>query len=293
MKQVARRCNIPNPLSLTVAEILEKLKECKKECAFYQEHGKQFRWKHLNDHLRIAQEEEDKGAIIKISTIIQQEQQRSFWQKLNYFTGKKKTQSATSIQVKGKGRAILEHSTQETVEQMIFSEIHNKQYTMAGEAPICNGTLFDKFGYASNTPVSRAMLNGTYVVPHDSDTATWKLIEEIAAICCRVPKGSVSICITPAQWKQYWKIVNEETSSSESGIHFGHYTVGFRSKIILHYHAARVTVVIAHAIQLEQWSWGLSVILEKTLGVTLVTKLWAILLIEADFNATNKIIYGN
>ena len=33
--------------------------------------------------------------------------------------------------------------------------------------------------------------------------------------------------------------------------------------------------------------------LEKTLGVTLVTKLRAILLMEADFNATNKIIYGN
>ncbi len=33
--------------------------------------------------------------------------------------------------------------------------------------------------------------------------------------------------------------------------------------------------------------------LEKTLGVTLVTKLRVILLMEADFNATNKIFYGN
>jgi hypothetical protein len=32
--------------------------------------------------------------------------------------------------------------------------------------------------------------------------------------------------------------------------------------------------------------------LEKTLGVTLVTKLRAILLMEGDFNATNKIIFG-
>ena len=32
--------------------------------------------------------------------------------------------------------------------------------------------------------------------------------------------------------------------------------------------------------------------LVKTLGVTLVTKLQAILLMEADFNATNKILYG-
>ena len=32
--------------------------------------------------------------------------------------------------------------------------------------------------------------------------------------------------------------------------------------------------------------------LEKTLGVTLVTKLTAILLMEGDFNATSKIVYG-
>jgi hypothetical protein len=44
---------------------------------------------------------------------------------------------------------------------------------------------------------------------------------------------------------------------------------------------------------LERWSRGLSVMLEKTLGVTLVTKLCAILLMEGDFNATNNIVYGS
>jgi hypothetical protein len=33
--------------------------------------------------------------------------------------------------------------------------------------------------------------------------------------------------------------------------------------------------------------------LEKTFGVTLVTKLRAILLMEGDYNTTNKIVYGN
>ncbi len=87
-------------------------------------------------------------------------------------------------------------------------------------------------------------------------------------------------------------LTNEETSSSKSGIHFGHYIVGSRSNTIAHYHAARVTVVLAHAIRLKRWSRGMSVMLKKTLGVTLVTKLRAILLMEADFNATNKILYG-
>jgi hypothetical protein len=47
LKRVARRCNIPNPLGLSIAKILLQVEECKRECQFYQEHGKRFRAKHL------------------------------------------------------------------------------------------------------------------------------------------------------------------------------------------------------------------------------------------------------
>lgn len=43
---------------------------------------------------------------------------------------------------------------------------------------------------------------------------------------------------------------------------------------------------------LERWKEGLTCILEKTPGNCLVMKLWAILFMEADFNANNKIIVG-
>jgi hypothetical protein len=146
LKRAARRCNIPNPLGLTITEILARLKTCKKECAFYQEHGQYFWRKHLNNWLRIAQEQEDEEAFQKISSIIQREQQRSFWQKLNCVTGKKRTRSATLLQVKGECGLIVEHTTQDSVERTIFSKIHEKRYTLAGEAPICNGKLFQDFG---------------------------------------------------------------------------------------------------------------------------------------------------
>ena len=200
--------------------------------------------------------------------------------------------SATSIQVEGQGGGIMEHTTQETVERTIFSEIHEKRYTLAGEAPICNRELFQDFGYQSNTKAARAVLKGTYEAPKTMGEATLDLFAEIAAIRRIIPENSVQIVITPEQWKQYWWAMNEKTSSSESGIHFGHYVVGSKSDIISHYHAARVSVTLAHAIHLERWSHGLSVMLKKTLGVTLVTKLRAILLMEGDFNATNKIVYG-
>ncbi len=159
---------------------------------------------------------------------------------------------------------------------------------MAGEAPICNGKLFEELGYTAITPAARAILDGTYIAPEGSDQVTLDLFVEVANICWQVPQNSVSICITPQQWKWYWKAVNEETLSSESGLHFGHYIVGSTLDLITHYHTTQVSVVIAHTIQLERWSHGLSVMLEKTLGVTLATKLRTILLMEADFNATNK-----
>jgi hypothetical protein len=124
LKRVARRCNIPDPLSIAIPDILACLKACKKECAFYQEYSQRFWRKHLSTWLRIAKEQEDKEAFQKISSIIQQEQQHNFWQKLNYVTGKKQTQSATSIQVEAEGRSIMEHTTQESVERTIFSEVH-------------------------------------------------------------------------------------------------------------------------------------------------------------------------
>jgi hypothetical protein len=99
LKRTASCCNIPNQLSLTAAKILERLKACKKECLFYQEHGQRFCKKHLANRLKITQEKEDEEAITKIGAIIQREQQRSFWRKLNFVTGKKWRRSATSVQV--------------------------------------------------------------------------------------------------------------------------------------------------------------------------------------------------
>ena len=97
---------------------------------------------------------------------------------------------------------------QDTVEQSIFREVHEKRYTLAGEAPICNGKLFEDFGYTASTPASKAVLDGTYVAPTDTDTATKELFAEIAAICRLIPKNTVSEVITPEQWRQYWQIVN-------------------------------------------------------------------------------------
>jgi hypothetical protein len=43
----------------------------------------------------------------------------------------------------------------------------------------------------------------------------------------------------------------------------------------------------------KRWQKGLTVILEKKQGVILVSKLWVILFMEADFNFANKTVFGH
>ncbi len=88
LKQAARQCNIPNPVSMSIQEIPLRLKECKRECLFYQEHKRRFQRKHLETRKKATQDEADDEAFNKICAIIQREQQRDFWRRLNYVTGK-------------------------------------------------------------------------------------------------------------------------------------------------------------------------------------------------------------
>jgi len=54
----------------------------------------------------------------------------------------------------------------------------------------------------------------------------------------------------------------------------------------------KLSLALRRGVGLDRWSRGLSVMLEKKFGVRLVSKLRAILLMEADFNAGNKVVYG-
>lgn len=60
---------------------------------------------------------------------------------------------------------------------------------------------------------------------------------------------------------------------------------------LLHLHAAKSNVALQKGIHPATLSSGLTVMLEKECNVSLINELWTILLMEADFNATNKVLY--
>ncbi len=196
------------------------------------------------------------------------------------------------MQVEDGASGVINYKTKESVQEAIFTEVHWKRYNLAEEAPICRRALRGQFGYISTSPMAQTILEGTYNFPPNMDKATKELFVEIAQIRSIVPPNSVSGVILRERWQQRWKRMKKDTSSSQSGLHFGHYIAGVDCKYILQFHALRITLALNKGIVLEWWTNGLSVMLEKMFGVHLVSKLRAILLLEADFNAMNKEVYG-
>jgi hypothetical protein len=236
----------------------------------------------------VARANQDEESERRILEIIQREKDRAYWRRLNYALGKKRGSSVSAVQLTDDEGNVTEFNTQAEVQNAIWSEVHQSRYHMAEEAPICNGRLRGKFGYNATSAAARAVLAGEYEFSADFDEATKRLMESIADIRQIVPEDSVDRIITREIWQQKWKKKKEETSSSVSTLHFGHYISGADCDEISDFHALKTSLALVHGISLK----GLCVMLEKTMGVKLITKLRAILLMEADFNASNKIIFG-
>jgi hypothetical protein len=81
-------------------------------------------------------------------------------------------------------------------------------------------------------------------------------------------------------------------SSSLSSLHFGHYKAVIDNDKLSEMHSVFVDIVVNLGYSPKRWQKGLTVMLEKKCGVILISKLRAILLMEADSNFANKTIFG-
>ena len=173
-----------------------------------------------------------------------------------------------------------------------YGTSHRQRFHLAESAPPCQFPLRGILGYNAICQTSQEILDGPYEYLEDFDLATREILEECVRIRLKIPTGSVSTLISKEDWGTHWDKANKSTSSLVSGQHFGHYKGGLRSVYISHLQALIASLTIKRGIVLDRWSQGLSVMLEKIFGCALITKLRSILLMEADFNVTNKTIYG-
>jgi hypothetical protein len=103
----------------------------------------------------------------------------------------------------------------------------------------------------------------------------------------------IDTSFTHKDFQAYWKKAKESMSLSLSSLHFGHYKAVIDNVKVSKMHSVFIDIAVNLGYSPKQWQEGLTVMLEKKQGVILVSKLQAILLMEADFNFANKTIFSH
>jgi hypothetical protein len=86
----------------------------------------------------------------------------------------------------------------------------------------------------------------------------------------------------------YWRKFRERTSLFILGAHAGRYKSATFSDVVTNFLSRKITLIVQGGCPPKWWGHGLQVLLKKVAGVTLVNKLHAILLMEANFNYMKK-----
>ncbi len=240
----------------------------------------------------MAKEKENKEAARQILAIIQRKTDERFWWRMTFALRKPRGGACFRVQVEQGDGTTEEYTGQEELQEAIWDNIHQKRFHLAESAPLCQEPLSGTFGYNAICQTSQEILDRKYEYPPEFNEATKEILQEYVLICLKIPVSLLDTLITREDWRNHWRRAKEETSSLMSGRHFSHYMAVFRSTYIAHLQSLFASVIIKQGIVLEQWLQGLFFMLEKIFGCTLITKLRSILLMEADFNATNKTIYS-
>jgi len=93
------------------------------------------------------------------------------------------------------------------------------------------------------------ILIGTYDTSLITDPYTKKLLEHLGW-----PSGILDIPThTETEYIQGWKKAKEATSSSPSGVHFGHYMAGLEEKVVAKINYLMATIPMMTSISPTQW----------------------------------------
>jgi len=289
-RRKAKRAGLDS-VSLTHEQCKEGIAVCNHHLEQLKTQALGLRKVHLRNCLIQAEDLEDKEKYKEILRIIEREEQRSTWRAIRRVTNDPQLGAITFVQRESPDGIINITNRADMCQEI--QQVTERRFELAESASVTSSSLAISVGFLGNTDYAMDLIQGLIPTPEDVDGPTRLVIEEMQRLwSSKSQEHYQAFHITNDDYRTFWRKVNESTSSSISGLHFGVYKAAMTSEAITSFLADKLSVTGSYGCPPTRWACGLQVMLEKVAGVALVNKLRAILLMEADYNFFNKWVFG-
>ena len=264
---------------------IKELKEAYQELRTFRKTAHQTRTTHIE---AIAQARLDAGmeqGANVVRQMLRREQDRVNWKNIKAVNGGATLGSIPYVVVTDDNGHTRQVHDKLGVEEACL-QCNADRFNQAAHTPILQQPLASLFDPLGTSPFAELITQGTAQLPDTTDVYTQMVIDALAKPAF-VPKP-ILWSFTLEDHIQGWRKVREHTSSSYSGIHFGHYMAGTYDDVIaqIDYEMAKFPFETGYSP--SRWQVGVNYMLTKQAGNYHVNKLRAIILFEADFNQNNK-----
>ena len=168
---------------------------------------------------------------------------------------------------------------------------HHQQVHIDGN-PITTEPYAAIFGEHGTTPTVQQLLESTFDIdsldfpPYVKEWLRWfQLTPEEKKL------RPISPRITAAKFQAAFKVVDEMTSSSPSGLHYTLWKAIAEKTDFSEYFSLMMSLPFMYGFSHKRWQSAIDVMLEKKLGVRRIHLMRVIGLVEADFNTALKILF--
>jgi len=143
----------------------------------------------------------------------------------------------------------------------VVCQVSTEQYRQAHGTPFGSGPLADLFGRRGDTLSSDDLLRGT--LPDLPSTLIPETLRILQTMATQLPTADGKSVITPEEFGSTYTIANEQTSSSPSGRHIGHYKAILEDPLLVRLHSTMMSIPFQVGFAPEQWTKVTDIMLEK------------------------------
>ena len=170
-------------------------------------------------------------------------------------------------------------------------KINSAQYHQAHTTPFGSGPLADMIGRRGDTPTSQELLRGT-LPPEMPPSLLPETLRVLHSLAQPVPQLGGSAVLTPAEFKATYSVASEQTSSSPSGRHIGHYKAVLQDPQLVQLHSQMMSIPFQVGFAPDRWTKVTDIMLEKEPGNPRCHRLRILALFESDLNHAKRVIIG-